>query len=168
MYDQYPAGYGANHILCSIWITRQKYDKALSYAEIITRNYPDLSHGFALKADALFGLEHYAESARFYKKALDMGQTTRNENVYRNLYAAYIKLKEYKKAYNLLTQYVNPFNLSADYKDIYQLGMSAATVGKMKEAITFLKVARMKAPPEDQEYSKKIEESLSMLSNNPK
>lgn len=29
-----------------------------------------------------------------------------------------------------------------DYKEIYKLGMSAATVGKFKEEVTFLKIAQ--------------------------
>jgi tetratricopeptide (TPR) repeat protein len=163
IYTQDPINYGANHILCSILIVRKNYQQALPYAENITKNYPDMSHGYALKADALFGLERYAEAARLYKKALDMGQTSSIENVYRNLYAAYVKLKEYKKAYRLLFQYVNPFALNADHKDIYQLGMSAATVGKLKEAVTFLKIAKMKVPETDKEYMKKIEDNLKML-----
>jgi tetratricopeptide (TPR) repeat protein len=163
MRDQDTVNYSANHIICSILIVRKQYDQALSCADFIIKHYPDLSHGYALKADALFGMERYAETARLYRKALDMGQTAQTDNVYRNLYATYVKLKEYKKAYNLLFEYVNPFTLNADYKDIYQLGMSAATVGKFREAVTFLKIAQMKTPPTDTEYVNKIDESLSML-----
>jgi hypothetical protein len=43
------------------------------------------------------------------------------------------------------------------------LGISAATVGKLREAVTFLKVAQMKVPPTDTEYVRKIDENLSML-----
>ncbi len=165
MRDHDPVNYSANHIICSILIVHKQYDQALSCADFIVQHYPDLSHGYALKADALFGMERYAEAARLYKKALDMGQTAQTDNVYRNLYAAYVKLKEYKKAYNLLFKYVNPFAPNADYKDIYQLGMSAATVGKFREAVTFLKIAQMKTPPTDTEYVRKIDENLSMLSS---
>lgn len=163
MYEQDSANYGANHIICSILITSRQYPQAIAYAENIIRNFPELSHGYALKADALFGLEQYAEAAGLYKKALDMGQTSSTENVYRNLYAAYVKLKEFKKAYKLLSKYVNPFTLNVDYKDIYDLGMSAATVGKIREAVTFLKIAKMKIPPEDKEYFTKVNDSLKML-----
>ena len=123
-------------------------------------HYPDLSHGYALKADALFAMERYEEAARLYKKALDMGRTSKAENVYWNLHASYFNLKEYKKAYNLLSQYVNPFDPNTDYKEIYQLGMSAATVGKFREAVTFLKIARMKVPSDDAEYTKKVKDNL--------
>ncbi len=164
MREQDPDNYSANNIICSILIVRQQYDQAIFYANVITQHYPDHPQGYALKADALFGMGRYEEAARLYNKALDMGQTGQTENVYRNLYASYVKLKEYKQAYKSLSKFVNPFDLNAGYKDIYELGMSAATVGKFKEAITFLKIARMKAPPTDTEYTQKIQKNLVMLS----
>jgi tetratricopeptide (TPR) repeat protein len=130
---------------------------------VIIRLYPEQSHSYALKGDALFAMERYEEAAHLYKKALDMGRTSKAENVYWNLHASYNNLKEYKKAYRVLSKYVNPFNPSTDYKEIYQLGISAASVGKVREAIIFLKIARMKAPPTDTEYTQKIQKNLSIL-----
>src|SRR3989339_734553 len=92
-----------------------------------------------------------------------MGRTSKAENVYWNLHASYSNLKEYKKAYGVLSKYVNPFNLNTDYKEIYQLGMSASAVGKIREAVTFLKIARIKVPPTDTEYVQKIDKNLEIL-----
>ncbi|MEI7636662.1 MAG: tetratricopeptide repeat protein [Syntrophus sp. (in: bacteria)] len=163
MLDQDPANYRAHHILSSISVVRKQYDKALFHAEAILQLYPEQSHGYALKGDALFWMGRYEEAARLYKKALDMGRTSKAEHVYWNLHASYNNLKEHKKAYEVLSKYVNPFNPNADYKEIYQLGMSAASVGKAREAVTFLKIARIKAPPSDTEYTKKIKENLLLL-----
>ncbi len=160
MRDEDPANYNANHILCSISVVRRQYDQALAYADAIIRRYPNLSHGYALRADALFGMENYKEAARLYKKALSLGQTAKAENVYWNLHTAYARLKEYKKAYRILSRYVNPFNPNTDYKEIYQLGVSAATVGKTRDAATFLRIAKMKAPLADTEYVQKIARQL--------
>lgn len=162
------ANYSTNHILCSILIIREQYDQALFYAENIIQDYPDMSHGYALKADALFGKKQYEKAACLYKKALDMGQTALENNVFRNLYASYVKMKKYKEAYRVLLKYVSPFDLNADYKDIYDLGMSAATIGKTREAVTFLKIARLKMPATDKEYLQKIDESLKMLGEDSK
>jgi len=166
--EQDPANYRANHILSSISVVRRQFDRALSYAEVIIRNYPELSHGYALKGDALFGMERYEEAARLYKKALDMGRTAKSEHVYWNLHASYYNLKEYKKAYQVLSKYVNPFSLNADYKEIYQLAMSAASVGKIVEAVKFLKIARMKVPEADAGYVEKIDKNLTLLETNAK
>jgi tetratricopeptide (TPR) repeat protein len=105
-------------------------------------------------------MENYKEAARLYNKALSLGQTAKAENVYWNLHTAYARLKEYKKAYRILSRYVNPFNPNTDYKEIYQLGVSAATVGKTRDAATFLKIAKMKAPLADTEYVQKIARQL--------
>jgi len=161
--DEDPANYSANHILGSISVVRKQYGQALSHAEAILRHYPELSHGYALKGDALFGMERYEEAAFLYEKAIEMGQTAKPEKVYWNLHAAYAKLKEYKKAYRVLSKYVNPFSPNEDYKEIYQLGVSAASVGKIREAVTFLKIARMKAPPTDTEYVQKINKNLAIM-----
>jgi tetratricopeptide (TPR) repeat protein len=160
MLDQDPANYRAHHILSSILVVRRQYGKALSHAETIIRLYPEQSHGYALKGDALFAMERYEEAARLYKKALAMGRTSKAENIYWNLHASYLNLKEYKKAYKLLSKYVNPFNPNTDYKEIYQLGISASAVGKIREAVTFLKIAKMKVPSDDAEYTKKIKDNL--------
>lgn len=106
----------------------------------------------------------YKEAARLYKKALDMGRTSKAENVYWNLHASYFNLKEYKKAYRLLSKYVNPFNPDTDYKEIYQLGISAASVGKAREAVKFLTIARMKVPSEEADYVQKIDKNLAIQS----
>lgn len=161
--NQDPFNYGANRILCNVLIVRGQQAQALPYADNLIRQYPDNADGYVLKADALFGMGRYAEADRLYAQALDLGQTDRGEVVYRNLHATYIKLKEYEKAYKLLSRFVNPFGLAADYRDIYELGMSAACVDKISEAVTFLKIAKMKVPSTDAEYMKKIDDGLSML-----
>jgi len=165
---QDPENYRAHHILSSISVVRRQYDKALFHAETIIRLYPEQSHGYALKGDALFWMGQYKEAARLYKKALDMGRTSKAENVYWNLHACYYNMKQYKKAYRVLSKYVNPFNPNSDYKEIYQLGISAASVGKVREAVTFLKIARMKAPPTDTEYVQKIDKNLAIQSDDSK
>jgi len=158
-----PANYIANHIICSILIVRKQYAQAMPYAEFIIKHYPDVSHGYALKADVLFGRVLYEEAVPLYKKALEMGQTSQSENVYHNLHVSYIRLKEYKKAYRVLSKYINPFHSNVNYKEIYDLGMAAAAAGKLRDAINFLKIAQMKLPPDDIEYTKKINDNLKML-----
>jgi len=163
-----PANFGANYIMASIYIVKEKFDLALFHAETLISYYPELSYGYSLKGDAFFGMKRYNDCAALYEKALEMGQTSQNQNVYWNLHASYAQLKEYKKAYKVLSRYVNPFNPYADYKEIYQLGISAASVGKSREAVTFLKIARMKAPPDDREYVEKIERNLAIQSGDSK
>ena len=158
-----PLNFGAAKILSSILIIRGQQELAIHYANNIIKNYPDNSYGYALKADAFWGMKNYTEAKRFYKRALDIGQTGQNEAIYRNLHTSYIKLKEYENAYKLLSQYVNPFNEHVDYKDIYELGMSAACVDRFSEATLLLQIAKISVPPHDTEYAKRIDNGLSMV-----
>jgi tetratricopeptide (TPR) repeat protein len=111
---------------------------------------------------------HFWGSSGPMSTGSNMGQTAKNEKVYWNLHAAYAKSKEYKKAYRVLAKYVNPFSPNEDYKEIYQLGVSAATIGNIREAFIFLKIARMRAPRTDTEYIQKIERNLAILSGDVK
>lgn len=165
MRNVYPDGVVTNTIIANILIVNKEYEKALPYGEQVISRYPDFGAGYALKADALFGLGRFREAAACYRAAIATGKVSQitTRNVYRNLHVCYIRLKEYKKAYQALAKYVNPFNLSSDYKDIYELGMAAAAAGKLRDGINFLKIAEMKLPPNDAEYSKKIKENLRML-----
>lgn len=158
-----PANYSANHILGAVAVAQRQYAQAILHADAILRHYPELSHGYALKADALFGMERYAQAARLYQKAMAMGQRAKGENVYWNLHAAYVKMQQYQQAYRLLAKYVNPFSPEANYKEIYQLGISAASAGKIKEAITFLRIAAIKTPESDKELAGKIAEQIMAL-----
>ena len=72
----------------------------------------------------------------------------------------------YKKAYGAISKFLNPFDPEANYRDIYALGISAATAGKKRDAVNFLKIAQFKVPLEDEEYTKKIKYALAELDSN--
>lgn len=157
-----PLNYGANKILCNVLIVRGQQAQALPYAGKLIEQFPNNYNGYLLKADALFGMGRHADAERLYERVIDLGQTDGDEVVPRNLHATYIKLKEFEKAYKLLSRFVNPFDSAADYKDIYELGMTAACIDKISEAVTFLKIAKMKVPSTDAEYMKKIDAGLAI------
>jgi tetratricopeptide (TPR) repeat protein len=149
-----------NIVMANILLVKSDYEGALPYTETAISRYPENADGYTLKAHALFGLGRFADAAAFYRTAIDRGLNSDVENVYRNLNTCYIRLKEYKKAYQVFAEFINPFNVNANYKDIYQLGVTAAAAGKLRDAINFLKIAEMKLPPDDAEYAKKIKDNL--------
>ena len=152
----------ANWLAGNIMIIRGDYQRALTHADILIRNQPEMPAGYALKADAFREMEYYSEASRFYIMAIKRGPMFNMKKVYRNLVVVYNKLHEYKKAYKFFSRIVNPFS-SNSYKDIFELSMSAAAAGKQKDAIMFLKIALLKVPLEDSEYKKKINDMLSTL-----
>jgi tetratricopeptide (TPR) repeat protein len=151
-----------NAIIANIQIADKQYEKALPYVDAIILRYPDVTNGYALKADALFGLERFKDAAALYRTAIDKGNMVNMDHVH-FLYTAYIRLNEHNAAYRVLSGAINPFNAGARYQDIYKLGMSAAAAGKVRDAVNFLKIAEMKLPPGDAEYVKKIKDAFLML-----
>ena len=160
MRDMHPGCAIVNSIAANILLVNKDYEEALPYADTLMRHYPDVGKGYALRADALFGLERFPEALQYYKTAKEMTPRTEVDQVYRSLYATYARLQDYKKAYEVLSELINPFNGRADYRDIFELGLSAAAAGKLREAATFLKIAQMKVPSDDLEYIRKIRENL--------
>lgn len=151
-----------NAIIAKILIVNKQYEKALPYVDTIIRRYPDVSIGYAFKAEALFDLGRFKDADGLYRAAADR-ETMVNMNNVQFLYNTYIRLNEHKEAYRVLSVIVNPFNAGASYQDIYKLGMSAAAAGKVRDAVNFLKIAEMKLPPGDTEYAKKIKDAFLML-----
>lgn len=158
-----PSNAVAQWLVGNLLIQQKNYPEALTCAALLIRNLPELSIGYIMKADALREMEHYAEAARFYRMAIDRGATTNMKTVQRNLFVVYTKLQEYKKAYKLYSQFLNPFAGDAGYREIYELSLAAAAAGKPKDALLFLKIALMKVPPADQEYTKKIGDMLAIM-----
>jgi len=159
----YPEGYMVNAIIANILNANNQHEKALPYADSIIRYSPEVPTGYALRADALLGMGRAHEAAAHYQKAISRGVITDTLNVYRNLAVCYVKTGNYKKAYALLSRVINPFNVKTDYKDIYELAMSAASSGKIKAAQDFLRIAEVKLPPDDAEYTKKISDAVISL-----
>lgn len=159
----YPEGSIVNSIIANILMVNSRHENALPYADAIIRHYPESPTGYSLRADVLLGMGRFDEAASYYRKAMDRGPVSDPLNVYRNLAVCHIRMGDYKKAYELLSRVINPFDPKADYKHIYELAMSAASAGKIKEAGNFLRIAEIKLPPDDAEYAKKINDAVSAL-----
>ncbi|MBU3935877.1 hypothetical protein KJ909_04330, partial [Patescibacteria group bacterium] len=136
----YPDCLITNAIIANILIVDKQYEQTLPYVDNIILRYPDVTNGYALKADALFGLGRFKDAAALYRTAIDKGNMVNMDHVH-FLYTAYIRLNEHKEAYRVLSGAINPFNSGARYQDIYKLGMSAAAAGKVRDAVNFLKIA---------------------------
>lgn len=151
-----------NAIIAKILILNKQFEQALPYADTLVRRYPDVANGYAFQADALFGLGRSGEAAALYRTAIGKEKTVHTGNV-DFLYNAHVRLKEHDAAYRVLLEAINPFDAGARYQDIYRLGMQAAAVGKVRDAVNFLRIAELKLPPGDAEYAKKITEAFLLL-----
>jgi len=159
----YPGCGIANVIIANIMMANKQYGESLGYADSFIKHYPNIAKGYILKADALRGLERVPEAIQNYLAAIEKGLKNDETRVYWNLHTCYGHLKMYDKAYDAMIKFINPFNPEANYRDIYALGISAATAGKKKDAVNFLKIAQFKVPPEDGEYTNKVKFALDEL-----
>jgi tetratricopeptide (TPR) repeat protein len=158
------AGSGvANTIIANVLNVRGQHEQALPYAETVIARYPDLSGGYALKGDAMFGMQRFADAAACYRAAIERAPRDVARNVYRNLHVSYVRLKQFKQAYETMSKAVNPFHERSGYREIFELALSAAAAGRVRDAVNFLRIAEMKLPPGDDETAKRIRENLQML-----
>lgn len=154
------SNYPGHVVLSHICTVRGEYDEAARHAEAILRRHPELPYGYSLLGDAMLDRGQYAEAVRLYREAMKRGQRAKEDGVYWNLHLAYARQGRFRKAYRLLSRYINPFEATSSYKEVYQLGVSAAAVGRRREGVLCLEIARMRTPPSDEEFTRKVAEAL--------
>lgn len=143
-------------VMCNILIKNGDLDRAQKLSDEIIRNYPESFHGYALKAQVMFGRGMFEEAARYNELALRRGKGANIDSVYRNLYLSLAKLKQHKKAYRVLSKNVNPFKQGMKPEAIYEFGLAAALAGKVRQAAIIFRLAEIKTPPDNIELKSKI------------
>lgn len=159
----YPGSRIANQIMAMIYNEEGEFQKAVPYEESIIRDYPEMFIGYRLKGISLAGLNRYSEAVAYYTNALKKADESQKQGIQREIGLAYLKLKDYKKAYNALKKGVNIFAHNADYKDLYDLGSAAFMLGKTDEAIMIYRLAYEKVPLDNTEWQEKIKKHLQLL-----
>jgi len=133
--------------------------EAETHAEILMTCHPDNPIGYALKGQVLFYGGLYEDAIDWFNKALKKTAGRPETSTFRNLYQAYSKTGEFRKAYRVLLDNTNVFDEETSYKELYQLAVYAAYIGKKKHAQTLLKMARSRVPDSDTEYMRKIRDA---------
>lgn len=154
----HPTGLTTNAVAAKVSMADGKPDQAMTYADTIIENHPESFLGYTLKAQAAFELGDYPTSVALNRKALDFADPAEAPSVRKNLYAAYVRLENYPKAYETLKEAVNPMSIVTPAKDLYDLGLVAASSGRGKEGLLLLDMALAKSPPENAEFIAKARE----------
>ncbi|MEC4685232.1 MAG: tetratricopeptide repeat protein [Nitrospirota bacterium] len=157
----YPDSNIINQVIAMMYNMEGDYLKAIPYADLIIKNIPELPKGYRLKGDSMMGLKRFDKAVSFYEKALDRSNEGERTGIYRKLWVCYTNLKQYKKAYNVLSKATRIFSIATPFTDLYNLGLSALRVGKTTEALMLFKFALLKVPQDDVEWQVKIKEQLS-------
>jgi hypothetical protein len=163
----YPGGLVANAIAAKILLARGETALAGIHADVLIRRFPDRYMGYALKGLAAFKSERYEEALALYRQALSRTMPVERETVVRNLYAAYVRLKRFDKAYDVLLGVVNPLNGSASAKDLYDLSLAAVALGRKREGLVLVDLARLKVSAKDAKLAEEIETFRKLLPASP-
>jgi predicted Zn-dependent protease len=161
----YPFGLVANAVVFKILMADDQPEQAAAHADVMMRHHPDYFMGYALKAQSAIAMGKFDESVAFGLKALARANSMDAESVKRNLYIAYVKLQDIPKAYEALKDVANPMALTTSAKDLYELGLAAASCGRGREGLLLLDMARAKATPENTDLIANIEKYRAKLSS---
>jgi hypothetical protein len=159
----YPECLLKNQVMAMIYNKGGEYKKAAPYADAVIRNYPESPVGYRVKGDVLAGMKLYDEALSLYEMALRRLDKEGKRGVYKQIGFVNAEQKQNDQAYEALKTAIHPFAVETTYKDLCDLGAMAFSAGKTKEALTLLKFAEIKVPPEDTLWMEKIQRHLAMI-----
>lgn len=145
----YPDGIVANTIAAKILLAEGHTAEAAIHADVVIRNFPDKYMGYALRALAAFKEERYDAALAYNQMAMARALPGESGLLRRNLYATYVKLKEFDKAYAVIFGLINPMSAPTKAKDLYDMALVAVATGHGVEGRELLEMARLKAPADD-------------------
>lgn len=143
--DVYPQGLIANTIAAKLSLAQGRPQEADAYAEAVLRNFPDRFMGYALKGLIAFREQHYDAALDWNQRALRLAGPAESVTVRRNVYASYVRLKDFRRAYKELLDIANPMAAGTGAKDLFDLSLAAVACGRNEEGAILLSMAKVKA-----------------------
>jgi len=123
--------------------------------------------GYALKGLVAFKEARYAQALAWNRQALQRAMPAEAPMVRRNIYACYVRLKNFPKAYAMLLDVANPMAAATPAKDLYDLALSAVASGHGREGQALLRMARLKTPASDTKLLHDIEDFQQTMATAP-
>jgi len=163
----YPQGLAANTIAAKILLSQGKPREADAFAGTVLANFPDRYMGYALKGLVAFKEARYAQALAWNRQALQRAMPAEAPMVRRNIYACYVRLKNFPKAYAMLLDVANPMAAATPAKDLYDLALSAVASGHGREGQALLRMARLKTPASDTKLLHDIEDFQQTMATAP-
>jgi len=153
----YPQGLIANTIAAKIVLSEGKTREAEVFARTVLANFPDRYMGYALMGLIAFKEERYAQALAWNRLALERAMPAEAVMVRRNLYATFVRLQDFSKAYAMLLEVANPMATGTGAKDLYDLALAAVASGHGVEGRALLAMAKAKTTADDTKLLQDIE-----------
>ena len=148
-------------MVARIALENQQYDQAISHANVLIRNFPQLPVGYVLRGDAFTGLRLFDQAATAYVVALKKSGSDPPPRLYRRLGATYVEQQQYRKAYEALRHSFDVFSSDTSFEDLYHFGAIARLAGKRKEAAAaFSYLYYYRLAKDDTAWREKVEKEL--------
>ena len=162
---------GIDHICPHIWTVNQliaicyplqgENRKAELYLNRVIDLHPERAKGYSLKGDWLARQLRFREAIDCYQKAFDIESAS--PQISRRLGKCYLTLKDFDKAYEVLSEGIKIFGTETTHEDLFMRGFAARRAGKTDEARLLMKLARLKAPRANLEWTRRISQELNAL-----
>ena len=155
---------GLLHLLASIAYLRSGDPaSAARHAAAATRRLPGSHQAHAAAGDVHLARERFPEAAAEYRRAIARASEDKSRPYYRKLARCLAQLKEYKKGYRAMLRAVDVLSSDTSRADLFELGLSARSAGKLDEARDYLSLALLQTPPGDGEWTQRIEQALATV-----
>lgn len=161
--DIYPEGLAANTIMARLLLASGDTAQARVLADMLIRRYPDRYLGYAIKGLAAFKEDQYADALSLYRQALTRAMPLEAPVVLRNMYATFVRRKDFDQAYATLLSVCNPMRADTSAKDLYDLALAAVASGRKRQGGALLDLARLKTPESDVDRQREIAEMQALV-----
>jgi len=115
-----------------------RYERALTHAEAVIRNFPEVATGYHLLGDAWRGLGEFGRARSAYQAALARAKSPESRDIQRALGELYLAHHEPAAAFNAFFHSVDLFSPETPIDELFRLAVLARTLGMVKEADAFL------------------------------
>jgi tetratricopeptide (TPR) repeat protein len=155
LYEVRP-GVVSGQMLAILYNLQGQRDRALKYIAVVTAEFPDQSDAWILKGEILSGMKRYDEAEAALKKALGGAEEGQRAGIFRRLSTCYSNTGRHGEAYEALGKAVDVFSALTPFEDLYALAYAASVAGKPSEAISLLRLAMVKVPPQKVQWRRRI------------
>jgi tetratricopeptide (TPR) repeat protein len=152
-----PGNYVAHTMLGNLCLLEKEFEEALLHGNKLIETHPHTYSGHFIRGTALYEKRQFLEAKQCLERAARRAPPANRMAILKNLYYCYVQLGQHRRAYRLLRRELNPFDIRTEPRMLYQLAASAAQQRKRALARIYLRMAKLRAPPDDTELQDLIE-----------
>ena len=154
--------------LISYLIKDEQYQDALTYAQLLTKLYPNNQNASFLEGQVYENTEQYEKAILAYSNGLNIANDQLKNVLHTYLADSYYQLENYHAAYKHFKKSFNPYQNQEDIKRYFKYAYSAVVIGDIDKAERLLTLMLMLKTNEQEhaEITDKAKTLLERIENN--